>query len=178
MRSFAPLVLVVLALTTSGLAQDRPVRKKKPISTSVSSQSPVTQAEAEATFTKVGSVYLSLLHLNPPKFNVKSPAIPVTRSDVILMLSKLYQIAEPKFIVTPTPVKVDMPRVKVDSPAAKSECLKLIQKGCVANYSRLATGPGTTLTVYEFGDAVGIFLARIAEMTHMPSSKWTPYLHG
>jgi hypothetical protein len=52
----------------------------------------------------------------------------------------------------------------------------LVRMGAVAKIGPLATGPGNVLTVPEFGDAIGFFLARMAQMTHLPSSKWTPAL--
>jgi hypothetical protein len=32
--------------------------------------------------------------------------------------------------------------------------------------------------VREFGDALGFLLLRLAELTHTPSSKWSPYMNA
>jgi hypothetical protein len=40
----------------------------------------------------------------------------------------------------------------------------------------LATGPTDSITVSDFGDAIGFFVSRVAQMSHMPNRKWTPWL--
>jgi hypothetical protein len=43
----------------------------------------------------------------------------------------------------------------------------------------VAVGPNKdTLTIEEFGDALGYFFARLADLTHTPSFEYSPYLGG
>jgi hypothetical protein len=52
----------------------------------------------------------------------------------------------------------------------------LVRLGAVARVGPLATNKSDTIDAPDFGDAIGFFLARMAEITHQPSSKWTPWL--
>lgn len=178
-KHFGILVLGLLLVTPAFSQEKDGLKKRKPHAPTITSQNPVTVAEAAATFDRVDGIYRTLLHISvkPGKLASKSSAL-VTRSQVIERLAQLYREAEPAFKITPRSVPVDYARLRADNPQARRDVIKLIDKGCVGGYSRLATGWVKTLTPLEFGDAVGLFISRIGEMTHTPSSRWTPYLRS
>lgn len=179
MKMLISLVIAVSAVAAAGQVQDKPDLTKPKRAPEVVDSTPVTKAEAQATFRHVADLFRTVWHVSvsPIKF-AGGAAAPVTRSEVIAEFIRLYKSAEPVFIVTPKAVKIDVDRLVFDKPSEKSELEMMVERGCVGNYGPLATGKKTTLTVSQFGDALGFLLARIGECTHTPSSKWTPYLHN
>jgi hypothetical protein len=99
----------------------------------------------------------------------------VTREEIVDEFMRDYQALRPQMKFTPNPSVVDPDRIKI-APKEKPELVKLIKMGFVGRVAPLVTGPTDTMTVVTFGDAVGFFLDRMAQLTHMPSPKWTPML--
>jgi len=179
MRTHFSGIVATLMLASLGFSQSQDTLKKHTHIPVSAAPGPVTNAEAAATFGRVAGLFRTILHVSiPPHGRVSSPDAPITRSDVIEELTRYYKYAVPAFTITLKSVKVDYPRLRLDKPALRSDLVLLIEKGCVSKYGVLATGSVKTIGVHDFGDTVGFFLARIAEMTHTPSTKWTPYLHG
>ncbi len=179
MRHFSLVVGLTLVFSGLAIAQDANGLKKHTPKRVVVSQSPVTRAEASTTFNRLGQLFQSVLkHSVPVKSKIASSNSPVTRTEVIRELGRFYRAAEPEFKITLKPVTPDLPRITVDDPSDRKLLVKLIERGCVPMYSSLVTGKTKTLTVAQFGDDIGFFLARVSEMTHVPSVRWTPYLHG
>ena len=172
---------IVLSLMLGAIAfpQDQEGLKKTSHSPVSTSPAPVTRLESSVSFDRIGRLFNSVLHLSiPANGKVQSPNSPVTRSEVIEEFARYYRLAEPTFKLTPKTVEFDVNRIKVDQPSVKKDLMMLIKRGCVASYGMLSTGTVKTVSVGDFGDAIGMFIARIAEMTHTSSTKWTPYLHG
>ena len=162
------------------MAQSQDGLKKKPHAPALKVGGwPVTEAEANATFSRLANLFGQVLHVQVlPTRPSKSPNAPIDRSAVITEFLDFYRIVEPKFKVTLLDAPVDTARLRVANPALKKGAIMLIKRGCMSEYSTLIVGHVNTVSVFDFGDAVGFFIARISEMTHTPSSKWTPYLHG
>lgn len=141
---------------------------------------PVTQAEVRAVFTRVNQVLTDAEMVKTPIGNSPIPDSikTATRAQVISEMSRVYQAASPSFKLNLKAVPVDSYAIRLPDLASRQKIRVLIAAGAVAKYGPLVSGPTMSLTVAEFGDAVGFFLARISELTHMPSRKWTPYLHG
>lgn len=133
----------------------------------------VTDTEARAIFTKLNAVAKDVL----PGFRSAEPAIPnrttpVSRVAVLAEFHRVVRSAEPFYVFTLTPVKFEANRIRVKSPHAQT----LVRGGYIAPYGPLTTGTQDRLTARQLGDAIGMFLARMAEVTHTPSTKWTPSL--
>lgn len=140
---------------------------------------PVTKGEVNSTISRMASVLKSILKVN---IDGSMPAIEDTpkaasRIDVVHSFYALFKKCQPKFKFTPRkgPVEKIKP-VKGDDTKVKQEIEELVQWGCLAPVGPVAAGPSATMKVEEFGDAVGFFLSRIAELTHNPSAKFSPYL--
>jgi hypothetical protein len=161
-----------------GATQQGLAHKAKSAASSLSG-SPATEAETRTIILRVERL---VREVTGSKAQVGSVAIPssgrlVDRNEVIAEFWRLYRMTSPKFKVTPRRIDLDEKVVQV-WPRLRSEADELIRIGAVANYGPLAAGPGSSLTLFQLGDAVGFFVARMAEMTYTPSEKWDPLLNG
>ena len=169
---------IVTSLAAVGFCQQEPkdgLTRKTPKKV-VATNAPVTQAEAKAAFSKAERVLRASLNL-PAKGSspLTAGTKPVTRTQVVGEFNRLYKMILPSAKLTPRPVKFDQARLRM-SGSSRADLVKLVRLGAIAPIGPVAAGPKDSLTVAEFGDALGYFLARMAEITHMPSRKWTPAL--
>jgi hypothetical protein len=168
--------LAVAMLSALAGAQGGKTGLSKPHAAQVTASGYVTQADARVVFERAEK-----LLRNVTKTKAVVPAIPlkgtspITRAQTIDQLNRLYEIVRPTVKVTPRPVLVRESAVKLAGPS-RSTLLKLVRMGAVGNFAPLATGPDDKLTPKQFGDALGFFLARMAQMTHLPSRKFSPPL--
>lgn len=169
-----PLVLVLL-VASAGAQQESP-KKHTPRHVTTTS-APVTQTEARSTFAKAENIIRSALNLpmKAPASGIADGTAPVSRAQVVAEMVRLYGVISPKVKLTPRPVSFEPSRLKIAT-AQRANLEKLIRMGAVAKLGPLATGPTDTLTIPQFGDALGFFLSRMAEITNQPSNKWTPAL--
>lgn len=187
----------LLAFSVGAVAQtaDRPKPMKSPKPT-ITSNAPVTGSEARAVFIRMESVMRTVL-----KMNASSPAAshsgavsrsgvasksgavsisggsqPVRRDQIVAEMTRQYDLIRPKVKFTPKAVPFDSGVLNMHPPKQKANLEMLIRLGAIAKVGPLATNRTDTITVPEFGDAVGFFMSRMAEITHQPSSKWSPWL--
>jgi hypothetical protein len=142
---------------------------------------PVTREEVDITLTKVEQALSSLPGMESSIKPVKRPtkAGLASRAYIIQQLDRLFEKAKPNFKFTPRKEKFDEKMlVAADSGITKKALRKLIAWGCVAKVGPLATGPKDTIGLREFGDAMGFFVARISDLSHSPSSKFSPGMMG
>ena len=144
----------------------------------VLSPQPVTKDEAGKIFTQVDDAFIHVM----PKLKPAPPhlqgAAPVTREEIIGQFTKIFVATKPEFKFTPKRVSYDPALLTVKDKSSRAELQTLIAWGCVDKVGLLATAPKDTMGVLEFGDAVGLFTARLAELTHMPDPKYSPDLEG
>ena len=154
-------LLALLALQTSG--EFKPPKPKAPGKTSVA---PVTRTEARAVFVKLVKVADRAI----PRKGVRSAYAPavgasgdLTSADVRGELARLTERYAPDFRLVPVAVSGLKGEARVKALRMWSS------NGPIAL-------PKPKLTVAEFGDAVGYFLVRLADLTHTPSHKYSPAL--
>jgi hypothetical protein len=138
----------------------------------------VTEGDALLVFRRAEQL---LRHVTASKavvspIKLQSSNRPADRQKLIGEFARLYNIAKPAFKVIPSPVAVNMKVINASDPDVRARLLLLVKRGAVANYGTLAAGPANSMTIRQFGDAVGFFLARMAQMTDMPNSEFTPGL--
>ncbi len=171
------LALAVL-LTTTFTGQGIPKIKHAPVGQDTK-QAVVTQAEARSVLLRAEKIFVTVLEISPnSKVTIPDSSAPVTRGQVINDFNRLFDLGKPKFKFTPNPVVYDAKRLTIKDPKQLASLKKLISYGCIARIGPVAAGSSDSLTVQAFGDSVGFFMARIAQLTHMPSTKWTPGLKG
>lgn len=162
------------------LAQDGPAKPKHsaPAGASVA-LAKVTRSDARAVLSRMEQILSGEIGLkgSGPVVTIPRGSGYVTRHEVIGEFGRLFAFYEPHFKLTPPKVKYD-PSMLTVAASDKATVEKLIRWGAVAKQGPIASASVPTLTVHQFGDAVGFFTARIESLTNLPPSKWTPYLNG
>ncbi len=141
---------------------------------------PVTQSEAKEVFKKVVAHLPSLTSkaLNAGPDAIPATSKPVTRQEVLAEFDRIYAASKPAFKFTPRPLWYDPSVLALKDRASRKILDHLIHDGFVARVGTIATAKVDTLTPAEFGDSVGYFVARLADLVHMPDTKFTPILEG
>jgi hypothetical protein len=143
------------------------------------SNGPVTLSELYATTERLenGVRKVVLGSTSKAKAHVVSPDRPAKRSEVILEFHRIFSLAKPKFKFTPRMVKYDPKVLSVPTTdPARKPLESLVKYGFIGKVAPMATSTLPTITIPEYGDALGYFVARIGDLTHTPSAKWSPYL--
>lgn len=174
MRTF----LVLLALSAALLVpaqQDGLKHSPKPKAQASGTEAPLTKAEMKAAFARIEKAMLLLPGLTTRKSAINVPGSgPATREEILLQMDRLFEMCRPHFKFTPPKVRNEPERLTIKSGAARKALDRLIVFGAVARVGPLATSTKPGLQLAEFGDALGFFTARMAELTHTPHSRWTP----
>lgn len=180
MRQTSVLALVGLAafaVPQAGSIGGQPGSKPYEPRKIVLSPQPVTREEARTIFKRVELAMRQVVQgMESVNFIEPRGRQPITRSDIVLQMDRLFMMVKPAFRVTPKRVEFDPSRVSIKDPVAKKRADNLITWGFVSKGGLLATSSKETMGVVEFGEAVGYFLARVADLTHTPNAKWSPEL--
>ncbi|HTQ11261.1 MAG TPA: hypothetical protein VMI31_14445 [Fimbriimonadaceae bacterium] len=157
MKALLSLVLIIAAVSAFG------------------KDAPVTRSEAASVFAKTDKAMNSVLHFRKAPAPFTAGAGVASRGLILEHLYAVYEASVPLFKFTAPPFK-SAPDVLAFKGAEKNLALKMEVLGFIDRYGPLATSKADGLTPREFGDTVGYFMARIAELTHTPSAKYSPYL--
>lgn len=170
---------VLVSATVLGWAQEdtpsRPHRAPPP----ALAQSTLTVKDMNKAFAKVEVAMRKVLHLpaRATTLDSKGGSKPATRDQIVLRMDALFELARPSFKFTPKMISYDPSMITIKKrSAARKAVEKLIVWECVGKVGLLAAGLTPTLTLGDFGEELGIFVARLADLTHLPSNKWSPYL--
>jgi hypothetical protein len=113
----------------------------------------------------------------------EAPAFPggktaVSREQVVKHLAKLYDLIVPKLTLTPPRIAFDRGLMTLKDTDARAKAERLAVLGFIDKVGPVVASKSPVMTTTEFGDAIGYFLCRVAEVTHTPSTKFSPYLKG
>lgn len=164
----------VLALVTLGMAQDLESLKKR---TGAPVSGAVTKTEAALTFRRIESTFFRVTRLNKTLPPMPASSNPVQRGEILTRMVRLVDELKSEFKFTPKRVSYNASTFTVKSPV-RAQVERLVAWGFVARTSPLVTGTQETMSTAEFGDAIGLYISRLADLTHTPSSKWSPYISG
>ena len=172
MKHLALVALLVFAVTAFG--QERTPIKPKEVAPEIAKQI-VTEGEANKVFARAEAMLRKKLALDSKAapIDLGTSAAPVSREKVVAQFSRLYELSKPKFKLNPKPVGYDPKVLKMDNKKSLDQLVVLLKAGAIAERARVAVGPADTLTVKEFGDTLGYFLARIAQLPHMPIPEYS-----
>jgi hypothetical protein len=175
-------LLVLIATASVGMASGQVkdgLKSSKPKPSGAVSTAPVTQAEAHATFVRLEKLLNKVLgSVHPAGASaIVSSAKPVNRLAVAREFERYRKATSTYFKLSFAAAPCETERILASSPADRQLLIALVKGGFVSDLGAIPCGPKDTLTVSQFGDAVGFFVSRVMEYCHMPSAKWTPELH-
>ncbi len=171
------LLLLLLPMMAFGQA-DGTFKKPEPKKVVTKSAGPVTKEEVRKTMIRVWTVLAKGLKLSGEAPLKAEPLTGVaTKEDILADFDKVLGAARVHFKRSPRPATLSASRIRKDGDA--NRMTNLVKLGMVAPYGPLVTGANDAgLSPEEFGVAVGSFMVRLADLAHMPSSKFTPSLMG
>jgi hypothetical protein len=165
-------ISAVAAAHSQGLSRPAPAR-----TSAQTLQATVTEAEAAKVLARMEKVVAQVVRLpGEPRPTLGARSTPVTREQVVRELHRIARRIEPEFKVSPRPIAFERRHLTIAQGERRREIERLIELGLVPPLAPLATATRPTMTVQEFGDAVGYFLTRTAYLTHTPSQRFTPAL--
>lgn len=168
----ALLVLAPMVFAQQGDLRAKPYEPRK----IVLSPQPVTKDEANLIFAKVNEAIVRAIPDLKPAATHLAGSAPVTREEVVDQFDRIFRMAKPEFKFTPKKVTYDPKILTIKDKATRVKLQNLIAWGCIDRVGILATARKNTMGVLEFGDAIGLLTARVAELTHMPDPRFSPEL--
>ena len=143
--------------------------------------SPVTLSELYSTIEKVElgvrRVVLSSTQAPVPRKEFADRV--AKRTEVTAEFWRLFQLAKPHFKFTPNAVKFKPELISIPASDPQRKPLEtMIRFGFIGKVAPLATSSAPSMSIPEYGDALGFFIARMSDLTHTPSAKWSPYMFG
>lgn len=167
---FAPLTLLAVPAWTQGggLSSNKPPPKI------ARDAAPVTCTEAHNVLEQVQAAMERALSTKPGAHG-KIPVLdkPVSRVQVLHELVRIERFFQPDYTLKPRTQYCNVAVVKFPGPD-RQEAIRLIKLGFLEPVAPMVVGPAETLTVRQFSEAVGFFIERWSDMTHLPSLKWSP----
>lgn len=177
LRFFGVALLAATTLSVFSQGEGGLAKKSRPAVSAPAG--PLSVAELNASIDKVEIAVRRVVLANRQNPAAR-PAMedrPATRQEVITEFKRLFEMARPHFKFTPRPVKFDATMISIPTgDPARAPLETMIRFGFIGKVAPIATALGPNLTLEEFGDALGLFLARIGDLTHTPSEKWSPYM--
>jgi hypothetical protein len=154
-----------------------PMHKQAPVAT-VDTKTPVSEAEARATFKKIVANIPAIIgkSITIGQGPIPDSTKPVTKDELLAEFDFLYNSVKPEFKYTPQPVWYDPKVITIRNSSSKKTIDKMIKWGFVARVCPLATSKTETISLDDFAYTVGFFVSRLGELTHMPEPKNTPIL--
>ncbi|HMS56009.1 MAG TPA: hypothetical protein PKA27_11475 [Fimbriimonadaceae bacterium] len=135
----------------------------------------VTVGEANTVLFQLESATRKILKVGGSAKKPSENKKEATRAQIIDGLFAIYEVARPKFRIAPNPIKFDDKVFSVTG-QSRGRLQILVRQGFVGRVSPLATSKTPGLSLEEFGDSIGLFVARLADLSHTPSRQWSPYL--
>lgn len=175
MKSIALGLILVSAISFGQAGQQAPEFKPKATTKVKATGAPVTRAEAAKTLDKVWKALGRGLKIQgAAPYKLVADKTPVSKDEVLASFLGIMNAAKPHFKRIPVSSKYNVKVFRADFDQAKH--LGLVKLGFVMPYGPLVTGKTKTLTPFEFGDAVGVLIIRIADLAHLPSRRFSPSL--
>lgn len=144
----------------------------------VAQKEPVTQGEVRGTLLQTEKHFRTVLKMPPPKPSGKmlGDGAPTSRTFIIERFDAMVEMFRPKFKIRPRPLRFDEKRLAKLPDRVRKKLVALIRGGFIAPLGPLATAKDESVSLSDYGDALGFLITRLAEVTHMPSPKFSPYL--
>lgn len=154
---------------------NKPVHPGHKAAAATEDKRPITAREAGQAFDRLAGLFQKVNGVALGATTLPTSDRLATRSEIVAEMGRLMKAAAPTIRFTPAPVRHDPSVFRIDA-AQRATLDRLVTLGFVARIGPLVVGPSPNLTPHEFGDALGFFMARLAQVSHLPSPKWTPML--
>lgn len=140
-------------------------------------ETPVTKREMARVFARVEASIRPILATEARPAPTETSAAPASRLDAIRTMHRIFTGAKPRFTLTPRPLPLrpGVTTLPANAPV-RHQAEELVRWGFLAPGGPLLTSKTPAMAPRDLGDAVGYFLARLADLTHLPKPKWSPYL--
>lgn len=136
----------------------------------------VSRTEASAVFAKTSKIIRNVLGTKGTGKAFSSGSAIASREAILMQLDAMVTEASSKMRVTPPRVRFNPALMTLKEAGVRKIAERLAVQGFVDRVGPLITGKQPGLTPQEFGDAIGFFLSRLAEVTHKPSTEFSPAL--
>lgn len=148
------------------------------VTISLATEEPVTGTEALAVFREIDRIAVKVLNAKEStKFAGEPTDSPASRSLIVQNMYSLFYHHRESFKFIPRLRRVEKKLIAPGiEPITLAQLAEMMQFGFIAPGSSLASKKQDQFSIEEFGEAVGIFLSRLADLTHTPDRKWSPYL--
>ncbi|HAY14719.1 MAG TPA: hypothetical protein PLB31_02340 [Fimbriimonadaceae bacterium] len=142
----------------------------------VATAAPLRHDAMTQVMNRVDKAVRVVLKVEGAALNRTGQARPATRAEMVAEFDRIMTMARPRFRGRPIRQVVDQPLIdsRNPSPETRAQLKRLIEWGFVGPVSPLATDPTQTLTPQQFGDALGYFMSRLADVTHTYDPRFSP----
>lgn len=172
----ALLCLSLLVLSFSAMAQEGGLDSSGRKSLPTNDPSPVTCTEAHSVFSRIEIAMAKLVKAKHVSgVGLPSGSSPITRGQVVNELDRLSRLYASHYTLKPRTQYCNEAAIKLPNDE-RTKAIRLIKLGFMEPVAVLAVGPKPDLTVDQLAEALGFFVERWADMTHLPSIKFTPGL--
>lgn len=153
-------------------------KAKKPLKAiNANGGEPVTAAEAKFMCDRIQGALMKVLKVSKASSSsLKPSSSAVSCAQLVQEFDRIVGLCQANFKYQPFEIKDKSSLAGLTDPASKEKALRLVKMGVVPASSPLLTNKSGHVSPAEFGDALGLLVGRMAELTHVPSSKFTPYL--
>ena len=163
-------------LSLGACAQDGGLSSSKPLPKVEPGAAPVTCREARNVLSQVQAAMERALTVKAGADGaITASDRAVSRGQVLDDLDRLERKFQPYYALKPRVQYCNEAAVKF-SGGERLKAIRLIKLGFLEPVAPLVAGPADSVTVGQFSEAVAFFIERWSDMTHLPSSKWSPYL--
>lgn len=169
--------LAIAGLMVCALAPAQDSMKRR--ATQGNSNAIVTQLDASLAFERLESVLFRLTGMNPTLGRMPSGTAPAKRTEIVARFDRVFEALKPKFVFTPRKIKFDPKSIGLPAGHPQRGSLeKLVKWGCLPKGSALTASKSEAVRLSDLGDAMGLFMMRIADLTHKPDHKFSPFIGG
>ncbi len=142
-------------------------------------ETPATQAEASVALSRLDRVLSRVVGVAIDLPKMPMGDLPVKRTDIIARFDRLFELCKPQFRFTPKKINFDPKLLSLPIGHPQRGMLeRLVKWGCVGKTTALSVNKADSISAVELGDAIGLFVLRIADITHRPDPKFSPIIGG
>lgn len=144
--------------------------------TSSAQQGALTKSEANAVLNQVDAAISKTLGIKTVTALPTNAQGPASRTEIIVHLNTMFESYRPLFQYTPRPYTLKSQAINAANKDQKVRAIltKFVRFGCSGTVAPLVIGPGESMTVGDFAEAIGYYVAQISALTYLADPLWVP----